>query len=48
MNKNHRDLISLRNQAAMDVWNAWRRRMAGGFISAGVRSVGTSDAVTVL
>ena len=32
----------------MDVWNAWRHRKVGGFISAGVRSVGTSDAVTVL
>ena len=32
----------------MGVWNAWRHREVGGFISAGVRSVGTSDAVTVL
>ena len=32
----------------MAVWNAWRRRKVGGFISAGVRSVGTSDAVIVL
>jgi hypothetical protein len=32
----------------MGVWNVWRHRKVGGFISAGVRSVGTSDAVTVL
>ena len=32
----------------MGVWNAWRHREVGGFISVGVRSVGTSDAVTVL
>ena len=38
----------LRNQVATDVWNAWRHRKVGGFISVGVRSVGTSDAVTVL
>jgi hypothetical protein len=32
----------------MGAWNAWRHRKAGGFISAGVRSAATSDAVTVL
>jgi len=32
----------------MDEWNAWRHRKVGGFISAGVRSVDTPDAVTVL
>jgi hypothetical protein len=42
------ELILLRNQVAMAAWNVWRRRMAGGFISAGVQSVGTSDAATVL
>jgi len=30
------------------VWNAWRHQKVGGFISAGVPSVVTSDAVTVL
>jgi hypothetical protein len=30
------------------VWNAWHRLKVGGFISADVRSVGTSDAATVL
>ena len=32
----------------MDAWNVSRHREVGGFISAGVRSVGTSVAVTVL
>jgi hypothetical protein len=32
----------------MAVWNAWHHREVGGFISVGVRSVGTSDAVIVL
>ena len=32
----------------MGVWNAWRRRKVGGFISVGVRSVGTSVAATAL
>jgi hypothetical protein len=32
----------------MVVWNAWRRRKVGGFISAGARSVGTLDVVTIL
>ncbi|HTM36905.1 MAG TPA: hypothetical protein VL156_09170, partial [Terriglobales bacterium] len=41
-------LIPLRNQVATGVWNAWRLREVDGFISAVVRSVGTSDAVTVL
>jgi hypothetical protein len=44
---------SARNQPrfeaeAMGVWNAWRHRKVGGFISAAVRSAGTSDAATVL
>jgi len=38
----------LRSRVAMAVWNAWRHRKVGGFISVGVPSVGTSDAVTVL
>ena len=42
------ELIPLRSQVAMGVWNAWHHRKVGGFISAGVRSVGTSDAATVL
>jgi len=29
------------------VWNAWHRQKVGGFISVGVPSVGTSDAVIV-
>jgi hypothetical protein len=36
----------LRSRAAMAVWNAWCRK-DGGFISAGARSAGTSDAATV-
>ena len=48
MKKISRDLIPFRDQVATDVWNAWRRRRVGGFTSADVRSVGTSDAVTVL
>jgi hypothetical protein len=48
MKKDHLGfIISLRNQAATGVWSAWRDRKVGGIISAGVRSVGTSDAVTV-
>ena len=40
--------IPLRNRVATGVWNAWRHRKVGGFISVGVRSVGTSVAATVL
>jgi hypothetical protein len=40
--------IPLPNPVATDVWNAWRQRQVGGFISGGVRSAGISDAVTVL
>ena len=39
--------IRLRSRVEMGVWNAWHHRKVGGFISAGVPSVGTSDAVTV-
>jgi hypothetical protein len=48
MKKDDRAPNPVRNHAATGVWNAWRHRKVGGFISAGVRSVGTSDAVTVL
>ena len=39
---------ALRSQVATDVWNAWRHRKAGGFISAGAQSVGISDFATAL
>jgi hypothetical protein len=38
--KRLRGINPLRNQVATDVWNAWRRRKAGGFTSIGVRGVG--------
>ena len=38
----------IQSRVATGVWNVWRHREAGGFISAGARSVGTSVAVTVL
>ena len=48
MKKDRAESIPLRNRVATGVWNAWRRRKVGGFISVGVRSAGTSDAATVL
>ena len=48
MKKDQRGINPLRSQVAMGVSNAWRHRKAGGFISVGVRSVGTSVAATVL
>ena len=42
------ELISHPIPAALGAWNVWRRQVAGGFIFAGVPSVGTSDAATVL
>jgi hypothetical protein len=41
------ELIQLQSQAATDAWSAWRQAKVGGFISAAVRSAGTSDVVTV-
>ena len=48
MKKGPRGINRRRSRVAMGVWNAWRHRKAGGSTSAGVQSVGTSDAVTAL
>jgi hypothetical protein len=48
MKKGLHGINPLRNQVATGAWNAWRHRKVGGFTSVGVRSVGTSVAVTVL
>ena len=48
MKKGLRGINPASNRVAMGVWNAWRHRKVGGFISVGVRSVGTSVAATVL
>ena len=48
MKKVLRGINPLRSQVAVGVWNAWPHRKVGGFISVGVPSAGTSDAVTVL
>ncbi len=48
MEKNQRGINPARSRVALGVWSAWRQQTVGGFIFAGVRSVGTSVAATVL
>jgi hypothetical protein len=46
--RNGRESTPLRDPVATGVSNSWRRRTVDGFISVGVRSVGTSVAATAL
>jgi len=47
MKKDHPGMILLQGQVGMAAWNVWQRE-PGGYTCVDARSVGTSDAATVL